>query len=260
MTIRCPTAHEKPRERRPHQVLARPIELPDGLLRLAAPYRFTAVDAREPLAVKRVGRRPSSAGRPEFPSLLECLGVAAPTVAHVLIPTAVSRRRSQKPTPVADPVADILSGTGARAGVRAGVRARAGGPSPLSNRGRLPEPQQAPEPEIELELEPEPELRSRTGARMPTPTARSRSLSSWKNQNREPEPRSHPEAKPSVTKVPVAKTSGRQHLRLPSPLLPNLRPPSARRSPRKPRAPRVPKDPFGDMDDAIARIGTLHDD
>jgi nucleoside-diphosphate-sugar epimerase len=183
----------------------RPIELPDGVLRIAAPFGSQLL-TRASLSLSSERAATELGWKPEFPSMLECLGVAAPTLARVVVPT---------PAPVleADPVADIIAE-----------------PEPEA----APEP--APTPEPEPESAPEPEL---------APTPEPEPVAELVEES-EPvsEPRSQPEAKPLVTKVPVAK------------------PPAAKRSPvpRKPRAPRVPKDPFGDMDDAIARIGTIHDD
>jgi nucleoside-diphosphate-sugar epimerase len=179
--------------------LAPPRSLPDGVLRLAAPFGALLL-TRTSMSLSSDLARTELGWAPEFPSLLECLGVAAPATEHVVLPLAFAQR--------------------------------AAGPEPelLAERVEAPEPGPVPEPEPEPapDLVPEPELVSE-----PQPVADPEPVA-------EPEPVSGPEPDPEPNPEPKPKTTPA----------------------RKPRTPKVsvPKDPFGDMDDAIARIGTIHED
>jgi nucleoside-diphosphate-sugar epimerase len=145
-----------------------PLQLPDGLLRAVAPFGALLL-TRTSVALATDRATTVLGWKPQFPSLLDALGVDTPTPEHVVLPLAFPA--------AAAPVE--------------------------------PEPESVPEPEPVAEPEPVPE---------PEPVL-------------EPEPVPEPKPKPA----------------------------SAKRPPR-PRPPKPPTDPFGDMDDAIANIGSLSED
>ena len=167
-----------------------PMQLPDSLLRLVAPFGALLL-TRTSITLSTERAATALGWKPQFPSLFDCLGVAAPASEHVVLPLAFAQSESEsEPVPVPVPVPE-------------------------------PEPEPAPAPEIVEGPEPEPE---------PEPATKPAA----------PKPRAAAKAKPTPKPTPKPRT-------------PPVRKP-------KPPVVSVPKDPFGDMDDAIARIGTLHED
>ncbi|HEY3587617.1 MAG TPA: NAD-dependent epimerase/dehydratase family protein [Myxococcaceae bacterium] len=205
--------------------LSAPRQLPDGLLRAAAPFGAllltrTNVTLSSELATAELG------WTPEFPSLTGALGVAAAPTRHVTLPVAA---------PVADPVPDPFPVAVAEPEpAQAAESASVAEPAPVAEPVEAPDPTPVPEPAPVAE---------------PTPVA---------ELVEAPDPEPAPVAEPTPVAEPVEAPAPKPD---PAPK-PAEKPSAAKRpsAPRKPRAPRTPKDPFGDMDDAIARIGTLHED
>jgi hypothetical protein len=163
-----------------------PTQLPDGLIRLVAPFGALLL-TRTSITLSTERATAELGWKPRYPSLLDCLGVDSHATEHVVLAMEVP-----KATATAEPEAEVES-----------------------------EPIPEPEPEAEVESEPTPESESESEPK-PKP-----------EPEREPEPESEAAVKPKPTRV---------------------------RAPKPPAPPTAPVDPFGDMNDAIARIGTPHDD
>jgi len=114
-----------------------PTELPDRVLRLAAPFGSLLL-TRTSISLDTTKARTELGWIPEFPSLLETLGVAAPVASEVVFPLEAPRGNAApaegefdfERDPVFRADQEIVS---------------------------VPEPEPEPEPELEAVAEPEPE-------------------------------------------------------------------------------------------------------
>jgi nucleoside-diphosphate-sugar epimerase len=201
-----------------------PTELPDRVLRLAAPFGSLLL-TRTSISLDTTKARTELGWIPEFPSLLETLGVAAPVASEVVFPLEAPRGNAApaegefdfERDPVFRADQEIVS---------------------------VPEPEPEPEPELEAVAEPEPE---------PEPEPELEAVA-------EPEP--EPEPEPEADAEPVTEPDA-TFPRAPARPAADAQPKPRTRTVKHPKAPAPlarSADVFQDVDDAIARIGVWHED
>ena len=113
--------------------LRAPARLPDAVLRLAAPFGALLL-CRTSMTLDTTKAHSELGWTPQYPSLLECLGVAADVTREVVIPTA-----APEPVELAEPDAAPEPETA---------------PGPVDGSESEPKSESAPEPEPEPEPEP----------------------------------------------------------------------------------------------------------
>jgi nucleoside-diphosphate-sugar epimerase len=239
-----------------------PRQLPDSVLRVAAPMGAMLL-TRTNMQLDSSKARTELGWKPEFESLIECLGVNAPADRHVTIPLA-SKPKAQdvaepetevsaqpevavaaerdavaaaEPEAVAEPESDAVPETVAEPEPDAEPEPE---PEVVPEAKVAPEPEPEPEPGPEPEPEPEPE---------PAPEP-------------EPGPDPEPEPAPEPDQEPEPEPeSERESEPDPEPESEPHEEPSADED-EKPAAKDVKpdKDPFADIEAAIARIGSNSSD
>jgi nucleoside-diphosphate-sugar epimerase len=213
-----------------------PRELSDGLLRLGAPFGSMLL-TRTSMVLDSSRARAELGWTPEFPSLLECLGVSAPDArSGVVVPIAV-------PATVADADADadapeLESAPVLQPGLGQAPQLE---PERESEPEQEPAPEQEPEPEPESQPEPQPE---------PEPQL-----------EREPaqlaEPAHAPVKAPARPRVSKPKVTAPEPTQTKTPSKPPAKPRAPRPRVVNPKAqpPASTEDVFNKIDAAIARIG-----
>jgi nucleoside-diphosphate-sugar epimerase len=155
--------------------LAAPMALPDSLLRLVAPFGSLLL-TRASMTLSTELAHSELGWSPEFPSLFDALGVAAPASDHVVLPIAFAapapvpvaepeplaelvEAPEPDPTPDLDPVAEL---------VEAPEPEQTPDLDPVAELVEAPEPNDEPEPNPAAKTEPKPEPKPRPAAKHPS--------------------------------------------------------------------------------------------